>query len=94
MEDQKKSAEELVDDLLNRAEEYGFQVPYDGSNKFYDDERLWRFIREETPKVLELYAAQKVDEALREYKDTIEKINKHYELKEIVKILQSVKIPE
>ena len=31
------------DDIDNAMEEYGFQVPYDGSNEFYDKDRMKHF---------------------------------------------------
>jgi hypothetical protein len=32
------------EEILDKADEYGFRVPYDGSNNFYDDEAIKHFI--------------------------------------------------
>ena len=32
------------DEILAEADKYGFRVPYDGSNNFYDDEAIKHFL--------------------------------------------------
>ena len=32
------------DEILAAADKYGFRVPYDGSNNFYDDEAIKHFL--------------------------------------------------
>lgn len=35
-----KLPEEITDQINNEADKYGFVVPYDGSNKFYNDDNV------------------------------------------------------
>jgi hypothetical protein len=71
-----RNAEEIVNQVLTEAENYAFQVPYDGSNNFYNDKKLWEFIRKEMPKAMESYASLREAQAvekLQAFKDYVHK---------------------